>query len=71
MKVFIGALRNSIFGKEKRGKSEGIIVPRMLYRCEAWAINKEVWKRVKVMDIKSMITSKLFHITVYKNSSLR
>jgi len=40
----------------KMGMFEGIVVPSVLYGCEAWALNAWSRKRIKVLEIKCLRT---------------
>lgn len=40
----------SLSERVKMSMFEGITVPMMLYGCKAWAMDKDVWRRVDVLE---------------------
>lgn len=42
----------SLFGRSKIDMCEGITVLTILYRCEAWAAQEDVQRRVEVLEMK-------------------
>lgn len=38
--------------REEIDMFDGMVVPMMLYGCEVWALFKQVWKRVDVLEMK-------------------
>ena len=55
----LGAMKNvwkerTISWRAKMGMFEGIVVPTILYGCEAWAIDRVVRRRVDVLEMKCL-----------------
>jgi len=57
----LGALRGvwrkrDLSVEAKMGMFEGIVVPSVLYGCEAWALNAWSRKRIEVLEMKCLRT---------------
>lgn len=40
--------------RAKMGKFDGIVVQSVLYGCETWALDKKLWKKANVLEMKCL-----------------